>query len=138
MATVFGGVSTLSRKAQAIAAELAKLSEENLGAGAKAAERLRDAKTMQDITSIQTELFRESIEHMNEHYRKIAEIAASTPQEVADSYREMLTVISDAGKEVANRAGDMTRQAGDQVVNAAHQTADAARHGAESARQASR
>lgn len=138
MATIFNGVSTWSRTAQAIAGELAKMSEENLGAGAKAAERLRDAKSMQDITAIQTDLVKESIEHMNDHCRKIAEIAVSTPQEVAKSYRELFSVISETGSEIINKASDVTRQMGDQAADAVHQTTDAGRHGAESVRQARR
>ncbi|WP_296714413.1 phasin family protein [Rhodoblastus sp.] len=134
LTSVFGGFSALSLKAQAIAVELAKISEENFGAGAKAAERFRNAKSMQDITALQTDLIKESIATLNEHYRKIAEIAASTPQEVARSCAEMFSAVTHAGGEIVNRASDATRQVSDQVADAAHRTAEAGRRGAEEMR----
>jgi hypothetical protein len=134
LAAVFGGFSALSLKAQAIAVELAKISEENLGAGARAAERLRDAKSMQDITAIQTDLIKESITTMNEHYRKIGEIAASTPQEVAKSCSEMFSAVTRAGGEMVNRASDASRKMGEEVADAAQQTAKAGQRGAEEMR----
>jgi hypothetical protein len=134
LTSVFGGFSALSLKAQAIAVELAKISEENFGAGAKAAERLRNAKSMQDITAIQTDLIKESITTMNEHYRKIAEIAASTPRDVARSCSEMFSAVTHAGGEIVNRASDATRQVGNQIAGAAQQTAEAGRRGAEEMR----
>lgn len=134
LASLLGGVSTFGRKAQAIAGEFAKLSEENLGAGTKAAEKLRDARSLQDVTAIQSDLLKESFETTNNHYRKIAEIAVSTPQEVAKSYHEFLSAMTDMGTQAAQKAGDMTRQMGEQTSNAAHQTADAAREGADKAR----
>lgn len=134
LASVFGGFSALSLKAQAIGMELAKISEENLGAGARAAERLRNAKSMQDITAIQTDLIKESITTMNEHYRKIAEIAASTPQEVAKSCSEMFSAVTQAGGEIVNRASDATRKMGEEVADAAQQTAKAGQRGAEEMR----
>lgn len=134
MASVLGGVSALGLKAQAIAGELAKISEENIGAGARAAERLRSATSMQDIAAIQTDLFKDSITTMNEHYRKIAEIAASTPQEVAKSCQEMFSAVTEAGSEAARRAGDMTRQMNDRAAEVTQQAAETGRRGAEAMR----
>jgi hypothetical protein len=134
LASIFGGVSTIGRKAQAIAGELGKLSEENLGAGTKAAEKLRDAKSLQDVTSIQSDLLKESFETTNGHFRKIAEIAASTPQEVAKSYQEFLSAITEIGTAAAHKAGDLTRQMGEKTSNAANQAADVTHDAAEMAR----
>lgn len=133
-ASILGGVSTFGRKAQAIAGELAQLSEQNLGAGTKAAERLREAKSFQDVTSIQADLLKESFETTKNHYSKIAEIAASTPQEVAKSYQEFFSAITDLGTQAAQKAGDLSRQVGEQTSNAAQQTANVARDSAEKTR----
>lgn len=138
MASIFGGVSSFSRRAQAIAGEFAKMSEENLGAGAKAAERLRDAKSLQDFMTIETDLMKELIETTNAHYRKIAEIAASTPQELAESYREFLSNVTAVGNEVADKARDMTRKIGEQASDVAAHAADTARESAEPARRSVR
>ncbi len=117
LASILGGFANMGRKAQEIAGEFAKMSEENIGAGSKAAERLRDAKSLQDVTSIQTDLMKESYETMNAHYRKIAEIAASTPKELAQNYHEFLSVVADAGSEATQKAAEMGRYATDKAAD---------------------
>ncbi|MCW2273230.1 hypothetical protein GJ654_03860 [Rhodoblastus acidophilus] len=124
--TLFGGVSSVSRKAQAIVGEFAKLSEAQLGAGAKAAERLRYAQSLQEVTTIQSELLKESYEATTNHYRKIAELAISTPQELAESAREFASTMAQAGQEGAERASEMTHRMGEKAAQANDETGDAA------------
>jgi len=137
-ASILGGVSNFGRKAQAIAGEFAKLSEENIGAGTKAAERLREAKSLEDVTTIQTDLLKESFETINSHYQKIAAIAVSAPQEMAASYREFFAAMTDLGTQAANKAGDLTRQMGDRASDTARQTADVASQSADKFRDTAR
>jgi len=110
--TFFGGVTSVGRKAQEIAGEFAKMSEENIGAGTKAAERLRNAQSLQEVTTIQSELLKESYETTTNHYRKIAELAISTPQELAQSAREFASTFAQASQEGAQQASDLTRKMG--------------------------
>jgi hypothetical protein len=112
IASMIGGYAHIGRKAQEIAGEFAKISEENIGAGSKAAERLRDAKSLQDITSIQTDLMKASYETLSEHCRKIAEIAASTPKEMAEKYQEFFAAMTEAGGKATQQAADMGRDMG--------------------------
>ena len=124
--TIFGGVSTVSRKAQAIASEFAKMSEETLGLGAKAAERMRGAQSLQDVTTIQSDLLKESFETTTNHYRKIAELAISTPQELAQTAREFASNVAQAGQEGAERATEMARKMGGQAADMAEKGGEAA------------
>ena len=101
----------MGRKAQEIAGEFARISEENLNAGSKAAERLRDAKSLQDVTSIQSDLMKEFYETLSEHTRKIAEIASSTPKEMAQKYQEFFSAVSEAGSQATQQATEMGRSA---------------------------
>lgn len=135
---LFENMSSFGRQAQAIASEFAKMSEENLSATTKAAERLRGATSLQDVTSIQTDLVKESYECMMSHYRKIAEIAATTPQVMAHGYREMFSAMTEAGQEAASRAADITRQAGERTASAMQKTAETARNAAEAAQRGGR
>lgn len=125
LATIFNGVSTIGRKAQEVVGELTKLSEEKLDVGAKAAERLRDAKSIQDITGIQSDWIQSSYQSSSAHYFKIAEIVASTPQEVAKCYSELFTAFSHVGGEAMNKATEFSQRMGAQAANTAHETADA-------------
>jgi hypothetical protein len=134
LAALVGGVTNFSRKAQEIVGELTKFSEKNVGAGVNAAERLRSAKTLQDVTTIQIDLMRDAYETMSTHSRKIAEITASTPSELTKSYLNVFSALSAAGSEFAQKVTEMTRsmgekgssafqQMGGQATNAAGQNA---------------
>ena len=124
--SLFGGMSSVSRKAQAIAGEFAKMSEEQLGAGAKAAERLQNAQSLQEVTTIQSELLKESYETTTNHYRKIAELAISTPQELAQSAREFASTMAQASQEGAERASEMAKKMGSQAADVAEKSGEAA------------
>ena len=126
---LLGQVANMGRTAQAIVGEMARLSEDNIEITAKTAEKLRTAKSLQDVTSIQTDMIKESFEKTQGHVRKIAEIAATTPASVVDNYREFVSTISDAGQETARRAADMTQQAGENAARGAEKMADATRRG---------
>ena len=132
--TFMGGMSSVGRTAQAIAGEFAKMSEEQLGAGAKAAERLRNAQSLQEVTTIQSELLKESYEFTTNHYRKIAELAISTPQELAQSAREFASTMAQAGQEGAERASDMARKMGGQAADVVERTSEAAQSAARGGR----
>jgi hypothetical protein len=135
---LFDNMSSFGKQAQAIASEFAKMSEENLSATTKAAERLRGATSLRDVASIQTDLVKESYECTMSHYRKIAEIAATTPQVMAHNYREIFSVMTEAGQEAANRAADMTRQAGERTANVVQKSVETARSAAEGAQRGGR
>ncbi len=141
LAALVGGASNFSRKAQEIAGELTKISEKNVGAGVNAAERLRSAKTLQGVTTIQIDLMKDAYETMSTHSRKIAEITASTPSELAKSYLDVFSALSAAGSEFAQKATEMTgsmgekassavQQMGGQATNAARQNAKTTGNGA--------
>ena len=125
LGALFGNISQLGRKAQEIAGEFARMSEENLGAGARAAERMRDAKSIDEVASIQTDLMRETYECSASHYRKIAEIAVSTPPEIARNYQNLVSAVSQTGQEAVNRAARTTRQFGEEAAKATERTVGA-------------
>jgi hypothetical protein len=116
---LLGQVMDIGRTAQAIAGEMTRLSADNIEITARTAEKLRAAKSLQDVTSIQTDMIKESFEKTQGHVRKIAEIAAATPAHVVDNYREFVATISDAGRETARRAADVTQQAGEVATSGA-------------------
>jgi hypothetical protein len=107
-----GGVTDVSRNMQAIAGEIAKMSEETLEAGTKAAERLRDAHSLQEITDIQSDLLKESYTTTTNRYRRIAELAISTPQHLAQSAEKIAATLVEAGRSTTEQMSQATRKAG--------------------------
>ncbi len=124
---LLGQFANFGRAAQAIAGEMARLSEVNIDITTRTAEKLRAAKSLQDVTSIQTDMMMESFEKTQGHVRKIAEIAVTAPAHAVDNYREFVSTMSDAGRETARRAADMTEQAGEAAARGAEKLADVTR-----------
>jgi hypothetical protein len=124
--TLFGGVSAMSRKAQAIAVEFAKMSEETFGVGAKAAERMRGAQSLQDVAAIQSDMLKESYQTTTHHYRRIAELAMFAPQDLAQSAKAFGADLAEAGQQGAARASDLARKTGGQAAAAAETSGEAA------------
>lgn len=115
---LMGGFASMGNKAHAIAGEFAKMSEETLGVGVKAAERLHDARSFEEVTTIQSEMLKESYEATTNHYRKIAELAMSTTTDLGASVRELASTMAQAGQESADRIAETARKMGGQAEDA--------------------
>lgn len=109
---VLDGFSSITRNMQAIVGEIAKMSEDHLEAGTKAAERLRSAHSFQDVTDIQSDLLKDSYTATTNHYRKIAELAMSTPQELAHCSEEFGSTPVQASRADSERASGMAHKPG--------------------------
>jgi hypothetical protein len=107
------------------------LSEANIDVSNRAVEKLSGARSLQDVASIQTELVRESIAKSQNHFRKIAEIAASTSGHAVENYREFVSTFTEAGRETARKAGDLARHSGEHVADATRHEGDIAAHNTE-------
>ena len=131
---IFAG---MGKNVQAIAAEITKISQENIEAGTKAAEKLREAKNLPEVIAVQTDLVKSTLETFSAHYPRIAEIAASAPVDLIKGYQDALGKVAEAGNSAARETADVTRSIVEQTSSAARQaserTADAARDTARSA-----
>jgi hypothetical protein len=113
---LLGGFSSVTRNMQAIAGEIAKISEDSLEAGTKATERLRNARSLQEVTEIQSDLLKDSYAKTINHYQKIAELALSAPQELASSDETNASPLAqneraEHGRAEAQHASDATHEA---------------------------
>jgi hypothetical protein len=115
---VFAG---MGRKAQAIAAEITKMSQENIDASAKAAQKLGEVRSLPEVIDIQTDLVRATLGTLGAHYPRIAEIAVSTPVEIIRSYQEAFGKIAEEGGAVAHRAADTSRSLVEKTTAAARE-----------------
>ncbi len=118
---VFAG---MGRKAQAIAAEFAQMSHENIEAGAKAAQKLREVRSLPEVFDVQTELVKATFETLGAHYPRIAEIAASTPAEIIGSYREAFGKMAEQGGSAMDKAADTARSMAERTTSAARHATD--------------
>jgi hypothetical protein len=123
-AAVVGGFANLGRNAQAIAGEFVKMSEENLVAGTKAMEKLREAKNFHDISTIQMDLITKSYETSGTHYKQIAALAGAVPGELAKNYQAFFSNFAEASGEANRKASEMARSMGEQVAKSTLEAAN--------------
>jgi hypothetical protein len=113
---LFGGVG---RSWQAIATEITTMSQQQVEAGSKAMDKLKEAKSLPDALAVQQDLLKSAFETFSEHAPRIAQIAASTPVEIVKGYQEAFGKMAEAGGRAADQASDTARDMIDQTKSAA-------------------
>jgi hypothetical protein len=112
------------RTVQAIFSELSKISQENIEAGSKATQKLREIRSVPDVVDIHTELVNATIETINAHVPRIAEIAVSAPVEIIKSYQDTYNKLAEAGNAAVQKAGDAARDVAQNASQTARDVAD--------------
>jgi hypothetical protein len=127
----FAVIAGMGRKVQAIASEITELSQQNIDAGAKAVQKLREVKSLPEVIDIHTDLVKTTFENLSAHYPRIAEIAAATPVELIESYQEAFGKIAEQGGAAVQKAVDassaLTEKTTAAVRDVTEQTTEAAR-----------
>jgi hypothetical protein len=118
--TAMAGFTTATQNLQVIAGEIAKMSMESYENSAQLIEKLRSAKSWDDIVAIQTGYMKTAYENFSSRTQKLAEIMGTMPQEMARSYQQLF----DQGKQGAQAAGEAAKSAGEDAVKAGEHAAD--------------
>jgi hypothetical protein len=85
---------------------------------------LHDARSLEEATTIQSEMLKESYEATTNHYRKITELALSTPADLGASARELASTMAQASQESAERVADAARKMGGQAADVAEDASE--------------
>ena len=108
--TAMAGFTTATKNMQVIAGEIAKMSMDSYENSAQLIEKLRAAKSWDDIVAIQTGYMKTAYENFSSRTQKLAEIMGTMPHEMARSYQQLF----DQGKQGAESGGDAAGTAGEQ------------------------
>lgn len=108
--TAMAGFTTATKNMQVIAGEIAKMSMDSYENSAQLIEKLRSAKSWDDIVAIQTGYMKTAYENFSSRTQKLAEIMGTMPQEMARSYQQLF----DQGRRGAAGQGETPQQAGEQ------------------------
>jgi hypothetical protein len=111
--TAMAGFTTATKNMQVIAGEIAKMSMDSYENSAQLIEKLRSAKSWEDIVAIQTGYMKTAYENFASRTQKLGEIMGTMPQEMARSYQQLFS----QGKQGAEAAGDAAKQAGEQAAD---------------------
>jgi hypothetical protein len=97
-------VSAASKNLQALASEIAEMSKQSLEHSTQALEKLRTARSMDEIVGIQTKFLKEAFEHAAQHTRRLNELLTTLPLELTKSYQEVLTKCVNAAVQTTEAA----------------------------------
>jgi hypothetical protein len=112
--TAMAGFTTATKNMQVIAGEIAKMSMDSYENSAQLIEKLRGAKSWEDIVAIQSGYMKTAYENFSSRTQKLAEIMGTMPHEMARSYQQLFN----QGKQSAEAAGD------EDAIKAGEQAAD--------------
>ena len=108
--TAVAGFTTATKNMQVIAGEIAKMSMDSYENSAQLIEKLRSAKSWEDIVAIQTGYMKTAYENFSSRTQKLGEIMGTMPQEMARTYQQLF----DQGRQGAQAASGAAKQAGEQ------------------------
>ena len=79
-------------------------------------EKLRGAKTVEDVVSIQTSFMQQSFSKYADFTRRFSELMLSVPMEIAKNSRSAMQQGTDAMQRVGEQATEQMQRAGDQFT----------------------
>lgn len=98
------GVSAASKNLQALAGEMAEMSKQSLEHATQVLEKLRNARSVDEVLAIQTSFLREAFEQTAQRTRRFSELMTSLPLEVTKTYQEAMTKCVDAAMHATETA----------------------------------
>ncbi|VFU08672.1 Phasin family protein [Methylocella tundrae] len=99
-------LSSTTKNLQAFAAEIAEMSRQSIEHTTDTIEKLRNARGLSEILTIQTNFMREAFEHLSQHTRKFSELMTSLPLEMSKTYAQLWTKSLDSGVRTVEEAGE--------------------------------
>ena len=108
--TAMAGFTTATKNMQVIAGEIAKMSMDSYENSAQLIEKLRAAKSWEDIVAIQTGYMKTAYENFASRTQKLGEIMGTMPQEMARTYTQLFNQAKQGGQ----AAGQGETTAGEQ------------------------
>lgn len=109
-------VSSATKTFQTFASEVQKLAKDSVDNTTHTMEKLRGAKSIEDVVSIQTAFMQQSFSSYADYARKLSELMMALPMEFARHGRSAFQQGADAVSKVASEAGEQIRDASEQFT----------------------
>ena len=107
--------STVSKSIQSITSEIQKLSKDSMDQATQLMEKLRTAKSMEDIVSIQSSFMQTSFSTYADYTKRMSEMMMSVPVELAKQSQSAFQQGKQAMTEAAEKTGEQMRNAAEQM-----------------------
>jgi len=106
-----------SQKVQAFTGEIADMSKQSYEQALQTMEKLRGAKSLEELLSIQSGFVQESFENLSQRSRKLSEMMSSMPLEMAKTYREAMLKAADAAMDTTRKATEKFQEAASKMMD---------------------
>lgn len=107
-------MSTASKSMQNFASELQRVSKDQMDATSQLMEKLRGAKTMEEVVSLQSGFMQQSFANYAEYTRKIGEMMMNVPMAFAKQSQSAFQQGVGAMTKATESAGEQIQKVGDQ------------------------
>ncbi len=118
--SAMGGLSMASKSMQTFTSEITKMSKESMEQTTQYVEKLRSAKTMEDIVAVQTSFMQQSFSAYANYTRRFGELLTMLPLEMAKQGRAAMQQGTETVAKSAEQTGQHVQQAADQYQQNEH------------------
>lgn len=108
--------SAASKTLQSFADEVQRMGKETYEKNTEMMEKLRSARTMEDVFSIQSNVMQQSFSMSAEYTRRFGELMMKLPMELARNARDAMQQGTEAMKKAGEQAGQEMQKAGEQFT----------------------
>lgn len=106
--------SSATKSMQTLATEMQRMSKESFDATTQLVEKLRNAKTLEEVVAIQTTFMQQSFTSYADYTRRFSEVMLALPMELARQGRSAFQQGSEAMTKATHEAGEQVQKAGEQ------------------------
>ena len=112
--SAMGGFSTASKSMQTFTSEITKMSKESMEQTTQYVEKLRSAKTIEDVVAVQTSFMQQAFSSYADNTRRFGELLTMLPLEMAKQGRAAMQQGTETMARGAEQVGQQVHQASDQ------------------------
>lgn len=112
--TAMNGLGTASKSLQDFASEVQRMGKESYEKTTEMMEKLRGAKTMEDVLAVQTGFMQQSFAMSSEYTRRFGELMMALPMEMARNSRDAIQKGTDAMQKAGEQVGSQMQKAGEE------------------------
>lgn len=109
------GYSAATKSMQDFASEFQRMSKESIESTSQLMEKLRGAKTMEEMMSIQTSFMQHSFSSYANYTRRLSEMMMAMTMDFAKQSRSAVQQGTDAFSKATEQAGHQAQQVGEEI-----------------------
>ena len=109
-------MSLATKSLQSFASELQRMSKDTMNQTSEMMEKLRGAKTMEDLVAIQTSYVQQSFSQYADYTKRLSDLMMAVPMEMAKQGRGAFQQGVGAMTKATEQAGDQAQKMGEQFT----------------------